>query len=260
MGMRRMAALPAGLLLVTIFANAAAKSAMRIKVLDSETRSVSLGTNGVPNDCDQVTFDAYCRSSGTPQLRITLLVQEGNQPPFRVACAVDTRWSRCVPLPKGETFDAKREKHGILVYYEDDKGKARSQLYRLVAGTIPLTADAGQAPPAPPSPSKPASQPAAASPSPAPAVSAPAAAVTTPAAPEIATSTVKCNFNSTPAGADITLDGKYVGSTPSEIAVSAGKHVVEFSMPGFAQWRRDLTVVAGSGVINVTAALQKTQP
>jgi len=41
---------------------------------------------------------------------------------------------------------------------------------------------------------------------------------------------VKCNFTSTPAGADINLDGKYVGSTPSEIMVSTGTHVVIFSM------------------------------
>ena len=37
-----------------------------------------------------------------------------------------------------------------------------------------------------------------------------------------ATEKVRCNFTSSPPGAEITLDGKYVGNTPSEIAVSAG--------------------------------------
>ena len=42
--------------------------------------------------------------------------------------------------------------------------------------------------------------------------------------------------------------------------VSPGTHVVVFSMAGFAQWKRELTVAEGSGVVNVTASLQKTQP
>ena len=59
---------------------------------------------------------------------------------------------------------------------------------------------------------------------------------------------VKCNFTSTPAGAEITLDGKYVGSTPSEIELVTGTHVVVFSMPGFTQWKRELTVLLGIGI------------
>ena len=44
MSMRRMAALQAGLLLAAMFANAASQNnLMRIKVLDSVTRSLSLG-------------------------------------------------------------------------------------------------------------------------------------------------------------------------------------------------------------------------
>jgi hypothetical protein len=69
---------------------------------------------------------------------------------------------------------------------------------------------------------------------------------------------VKCNFSSTPAGAEITLDGKYVGSTPSEIELITGTHVIVFSMPGFAQWKRDLTVLSGSQ-LTVNAILQKSE-
>src|SRR5271169_2772412 len=113
MSVRRIAALQAGLVLVAVFANAASvKSTMRITVLDSETRSLSLGVNDVPKNCDQVNFDAYCNNSKTAILTNTLLVQEGNEPPFRVACTIDSRFSRCTPLSKGESFDAKREKHG----------------------------------------------------------------------------------------------------------------------------------------------------
>jgi hypothetical protein len=48
-------------------------------------------------------------------------------------------------LPKGESFDARREKHGITVYYQDDDGKPRKQFYTLIAPEpkTNLTATAG---------------------------------------------------------------------------------------------------------------------
>jgi hypothetical protein len=84
----------------------------------------------------------------------------------------------------------------------------------------------------------------------------PAAAPPAPAAQESVAGQVRCSFTSTPPGADITLDGKYVGSTPSAINVGAGSHTVVFSMPGFAPWTRELTVAAGSD-LTVNAILQK---
>jgi len=259
MSMRRKAAL-AGLLLVAMFANAASKNTMRITVLDSETRAVSLDDNGVPLNCETATnFDAYCRSTRAQPMMSFLLVQEGNEPPFRISCRIESKFSRCTPLPKGETFDARREKRGITVYYEDDKGKARKQLYTFVnaggkAGP-PATA-AAVAPtqnlPAP-APAPRAAAPVQNSPAPAP--------VPPPVAAQgVLQGKVKCNFSSTPSGADITIDDwKYVGSTPSEISLSTGTHVVVISMPGFAEWKRELTVAPDS-VVNVMATLQKTQP
>jgi hypothetical protein len=135
MNKRRIAALQAGLLFVTVFANAASKIAitMRIKVLSSESQTVVLDDSGVPKNCDGLNFDAYCHSSQAAQVTNTLLVQEEDGAPFRVACAVDSRWSRCTLLPQGESFDARKEKHGITVYYQDDNGKLRKQSYALVA-------------------------------------------------------------------------------------------------------------------------------
>lgn len=254
MSVRRIAALQAGLLLVAVFANAASvKSTMRITVLDSETRSVSLGVNDVPKNCDQVNFDAYCNNSKASILTNTLLVQEGNEPPFRIACTIDSRFSRCTPLSKGESFDAKREKHGLVVYYVDDKGKLRKQLYTLVDTDgktgPPVTAAAVATQPAPAAATARQSSPA----------PAPSAVPAQQVPPEKVSEKIKCNFSSTPAGAEITLDGKYVGSTPSEIAVSTGTHLVVFSIGGFTQWKRELTVLPGSE-LTVSAILQKEQP
>lgn len=257
MSMRRIAALQAGLLFAAILANAdSSKNTVRITVLDSVTRaSTPDNNNGVPQNCEQLTFDAYCRSTTNVPLVSTLLVQEGNEPPYRISCTIESKFSRCIPLPKGETFDAKREKHGITVYYEDDKGKERKQLYTLVADNAKTGLSAvASSPAAAAQPAPPTAAPAQSSPAPTPVPTVGAAQKITPYKAE--TEKVKCNFTSTPPGAEITLDGNYVGSTPSVINLSIGTHAVVLSMPGFVQWKRDLTVMPGSD-LTVGAILQK---
>jgi hypothetical protein len=256
--MRRIAAVQAGVLLAGLFlmpmlASAASqKDTVRITVLDSVTRaSTADNNNGVPLNCEQLTFDAYCRSTTNVPMISTLLVQEDNEPPFRISCTIESRYSRCIPLPKGESFDARKEKHGITVYYVDDKGKERKQLYALV--------DAAGKAGAPAAAAAVAAQPAPGATAPRQSSAAPPAAPSAgslQATPPEKLEKVKCDFSSTPTGADITLDGKYVGSTPSEIAITTGEHVVLFSMPGFTQWKRELTVLPGS-VLTVSAILQK---
>jgi hypothetical protein len=267
MSVRRIAAWLAGFLLAVVAANAASTTGtVRITVLDSVTRSAPAdNNNGVPQNCEQLTFDAYCRSTSNTPLISTLLVQQGNQPPFRISCTIESRYSHCVPLPKGETFDAKKEKHGFEVYYVDDKGKARKQLYTLVASNAaeprPAPAAAVAAGPAPATAPHPAPAPAPAtqnSPLPAP-PPANAHAGLPEKAEEKAEENVKCSFSSTPPGAEITLDGRYVGSTPSEIGVGPGTHTVALFMPGFSLWKRELTVIPGSA-LTVSAILQKQQP
>jgi hypothetical protein len=250
MNQRWVAAVQAGLLLAAVCANAAVKNNIRIKVLDSETRSVTIDGGNVPKNCDQANFDAYCNNSKAAEVTNTMLVQEGDNPPFRISCAIESKWSRCIPLQKGESFEAKRVKHGLVVYYVDDKGKARSQLYAQVDGETKSGPPATLAAVAP--------QPAPVPTTVAPRQSSPAKASSSPdvAARVASPEKIKCTFTSTPAGAEITLDGKYAGNTPSEISLSPGTHAVELFMPGFALWKRDLTVFPGSD-LTVSTILQK---
>jgi hypothetical protein len=268
LGMRRVALFEAGLLLVAMFASAASlKTTMRITVLDSVTRAGKLDNNGIPINCDQLTFDAYCRSTSTVPMISTLLVQEDGKPPFHISCTIESRYSRCTALPKGASFDATRDKKGVTVYYVDDKGKARKQLYTLVdtdgkAG-IPVTGAAVVTQPAPAAaaPRQTSRVPAPVAQAAAPVEHSPAPAIASaPAAAQGGVSQkVRCNFSSTPPGAEITVDWRYMGNTPSEIGLSVGTHVLVISMPGFTEWKRELTVTPDSAV-NVTASLQKAQP
>jgi PEGA domain len=62
---------------------------------------------------------------------------------------------------------------------------------------------------------------------------------------------------STPAGADIELDGAFVGSTPSTITVTAGDHTITVKKTGFAPWERKIQVTGGK--IQISAELQASE-
>lgn len=61
---------------------------------------------------------------------------------------------------------------------------------------------------------------------------------------------------STPPGADINVDGKFMGSTPSTIQLPAGDHVISIEKEGLRPWQRGMTVSAG-GNITIDATLEK---
>ena len=65
-------------------------------------------------------------------------------------------------------------------------------------------------------------------------------------------------FKSTPVGADISVDSKYVGSTPSTIRVPAGDHLITVEKSGYKAWKRNMTLKPG-GEITVDAGLEKGQ-
>lgn len=58
---------------------------------------------------------------------------------------------------------------------------------------------------------------------------------------------------STPSGADIEVDGKFVGSTPSSISVSPGDHDIAVKKSGFTAWDKKVSV--STGHINLSAEL-----
>lgn len=66
-------------------------------------------------------------------------------------------------------------------------------------------------------------------------------------------------IKSIPAGADITLDGKFAGSTPSTLQIKSGTHTVRVTLNSFVAWERSLDVTAGDQ-ITLNANLQRKQP
>lgn len=58
----------------------------------------------------------------------------------------------------------------------------------------------------------------------------------------------KLHLESDPPGADIEVDGSFVGDTPSDVQVAEGEHTISVKKKGFKDWERKLKVSSGSSV------------
>jgi len=76
-------------------------------------------------------------------------------------------------------------------------------------------------------------------------------------APAASSSSAKIELISDPAGADIELDGSFVGNTPSDVHVGEGDHTFTVKKAGFKDWERKVKVSAGSSV-HLSAELEKS--
>ena len=61
-------------------------------------------------------------------------------------------------------------------------------------------------------------------------------------------------IESTPTGADIEIDGAFVGNTPSTVNVAAGSHDLAVKKKGFADWTKKLSVTGGN--VHISAELE----
>jgi hypothetical protein len=72
----------------------------------------------------------------------------------------------------------------------------------------------------------------------------------------VSPASAKLQIESSPPGADIEVDGSFVGNTPSDVQVAEGDHTVVVKKSGFKNWERKLKASAGSSV-HIGAELEK---
>jgi hypothetical protein len=82
----------------------------------------------------------------------------------------------------------------------------------------------------------------------------PSPTLTSVTAQSPAVTQVSVAIDSTPADADIEVDGAFVGNTPSTLALGAGNHLVAVKKKGFTDWSKTLTVAGGN--IHIKAELE----
>ena len=54
------------------------------------------------------------------------------------------------------------------------------------------------------------------------------------------------NVSSNPAGADVLVDGKFVGNAPAALKLPAGKHAIIVKLSGYKDRAKDISVQSGS--------------
>jgi general secretion pathway protein A len=72
------------------------------------------------------------------------------------------------------------------------------------------------------------------------------------------TAPASLNIDSSPAGADIEIDGAFVGNTPSTVSVGRGSHQITLKRKGFMEWSKALSVTGGA--IHLNAELEHESP
>lgn len=71
----------------------------------------------------------------------------------------------------------------------------------------------------------------------------------------IASGETQLDVTSSPAGADIEVNGRFVGNTPSAIHLAAGEYTVAVKKTGFSSWERKVKVSGGN--VTLLAELEK---
>ena len=137
------------------------------------------------------------------------------------------------------TFKAKIERRDMKVCELKDNGNCREVKFKIVAGVPTVQAPEPTAETAVPAP-KTAQQ-------------APDQGAAPPAR-EQASLTV----DSTPPGADIEVDGAFVGNTPSTVTVAPGSHQIAVKKKGFTDWTKTLNVTGGT--VHLDAELEQAPP
>jgi hypothetical protein len=65
--------------------------------------------------------------------------------------------------------------------------------------------------------------------------------------------TASIDITSSPTGADVELDGNFVGNSPSSIGVSPGDHTISVKKSGYKLWERNIKI--SSGKVNISVEL-----
>ena len=194
---------------------------------DSRMANVPWVSNSYPGlgmDCT-----SQGQSAGWRHVVNTVLVVASDGNAYALACEAAFRWSKCKGLQSGDFFRASPTAQGLRVYAADPNGKATEIDFRVLSSKSLKPQQAQN-----PSTSEPAK----------PQTSKGQASGT-------GTVTVLCAET----GAEIYVDGKFVGNPPVMLDLPEGPHTFEVKADGYSDWQRNLDVLKNSAVtLNVTLA------
>jgi hypothetical protein len=176
----------------------------------------------------------------------TALLAEPDGTAYVIACRVPLILVLCKKVEPGSVIEGRVDKDkGLLAVRDGDKIRRYQILTSANVGPLSLT----QAPPAkPPAASSKSSNGKSTE-------SRPAERASDLSAACISATSACVSFVSEPAGADIYVDGKFAGNTPSMLVLLPGAHELRIQAETSAPWSRQLEASAGSRV-TIHAMLQ----
>jgi hypothetical protein len=77
-----------------------------------------------------------------------------------------------------------------------------------------------------------------------------------PAPPAEVPTTGTVEVHSTPEGAEVYVDGAFIGNAPATLKLAPGKHTIRVTQSGYKEWSREIAVQAGSEA-HLAASLDK---
>jgi len=185
----------------------------------SETTSNTCSTTYTPPTNENIDI----------QKPVVFILAETDDSRMVLTCTRNVRWSQCHALSPG-VFLARNDNGHFEVEAHFGKDKKEWVKFDVVQQTA-ISRQQAQTPPGPQVP----------------------AAVGANIVPAPC-GQAQLQIASTPDGADIEIDGNFVGNTPSTVGLSPGQHGISVKKPGFKPWERKVTV--SSGQVNVNAVLE----
>jgi PEGA domain len=191
----------------------------------------------------------------------TALVVESNGVAYVIACRIPLLQVLCKKLDTGSVVEGRIDT-GILAMTDGDKVRRYQILVSANVGPLllsqPPPSNSGAqvrsvptpaATPAPPSKSPKNKK----------VEIRPAELPNDPSAACLSSTGACVTFVSEPQGADIYVDGKFMGNTPSMVVLAPGSHELRMDAEKFASWSRPFEASAGSK-ITIRATLQSQAP
>jgi hypothetical protein len=81
---------------------------------------------------------------------------------------------------------------------------------------------------------------------------------TSPAAPAVVPTTGTIEVHSIPEGAEVYVDGTFIGNAPATLKLTPGQHTIRITQSGYKEWSREIGVQVGSEA-HLTASLDKQE-
>jgi PEGA domain len=88
------------------------------------------------------------------------------------------------------------------------------------------------------------------------AAAAPAQSAGTPSTAAMASATGTLEVHSSPDGAEVYVDGAFVGNAPATLKLTPGQHTIRCTQSGYKDWSREISIQSGSEA-HLTATLER---